>query len=118
MSTRVRRGDPSMGTGFSSQRGKVVLDIDINTPPCENLNEVGTSSCGLVHPEAESQQVAPLQPITIDVDALDDDVILCSPRAFAEVYFYFQCSLIVCILPIVVLNYLTKSCLVCSIFQF
>ncbi|KAJ8447924.1 hypothetical protein Cgig2_012059 [Carnegiea gigantea] len=85
MSTRVRRGAPSMGTGFSSQRGKIVLDIDINTPPCENLNEVGTSSCGLVHPEAESaQQVAPLQPISIDVDALDDDVILCSPRAFAE----------------------------------
>lgn len=85
MSPRVLRGAPAMGTAFSSQRGKVVLDIDINTPPCENLDEVGTSSHGLVHPEAESaQQVAPLQPVTIDVDSLDDDVILCSPRAFAE----------------------------------
>jgi len=75
-----------MGTGWSSQRSKVVLDIDINTLPCENLDEVGTSSRGLVHPETElAQQGAPSQPITIDVDSLDDDVILCSPRAFAEV---------------------------------
>lgn len=83
MRTRVARGAPPMGTGWSSHRRKVALDIDINTPPCANVNEVGTSSH--VHLEAEAApQVAPPHPVTIDVDSLDDDVILVSPRAFVE----------------------------------
>ena len=61
---------------------KFVLDIDINTPPFENLNEVGTCTCGLVHLEVGSaHQGAPPQPVTIHVDSPDDNGILCFTRA-------------------------------------
>lgn len=63
----------------------MVLDVDLNAPPFENCNEVGASSYAPVVPEVPSiQQGPPSQPVAIDVDSIDDDVILSSPRAFAE----------------------------------
>lgn len=86
MSARVSLGAPLKGPVRSSQRRKMVLDVDLNAPPYENCNEVGNSSHAPVVPEVPSiQQGPPSQPVAIDVDSIDDDdVILSSPRAFAE----------------------------------
>ncbi|KAJ8428499.1 hypothetical protein Cgig2_029952 [Carnegiea gigantea] len=86
MSARVSLGAPLKGPVRSSQRRKMVLDVDLNAPPYENCNEVGNSSHAPVVPEVPSiQQGCPSQPVAIDIDSIDDDdVILSSPRAFAE----------------------------------
>jgi len=90
MSARVSLGAPLKGPVRSSQRRKMVLDVDLNAPPYENCNEVGTSSHAPVVREVPSiQQGPPPQPVAIDVDCIDDDVILSSPRAFAEVLLCF-----------------------------
>lgn len=77
----MSRGPPTRASRRSSQRRKVALDVDLNAlPPCENHNGEGTSS------NQAGQQAGPQQPVPepIDVDLLDDDVVLSSPRAFAE----------------------------------
>ncbi|KNA23986.1 hypothetical protein SOVF_020040 isoform B [Spinacia oleracea] len=63
----------------------MVLDVDLNVPPA-NFGEVGTSShvAPVVAPVQAEQQRSVPQVVPIDVDSLDDDVVLCSPRAFAE----------------------------------
>lgn len=85
MSARVSLGAPHKGAVRSSQRRKMVLDVDLNAPPIECCNDVGTSSRAHLTLEVPSgQQGPPPQPVAIDVDSIDDDVILSSPRAFAE----------------------------------
>ncbi|CAN4102085.1 unnamed protein product [Withania somnifera] len=83
MSTRDRRAQPNRCTRAQS-RGSTVLNVDLNAaPPGEERDQEGTSihveSGGLRH----GQRGASLTPAAIDVEALDDDVIISSPRAFA-----------------------------------
>lgn len=61
--------------------------LDLNVPPAEARVEEGTSSSRTM-PQQQTQSMSPHPPpppATIDVDALDDDVIESSPRAFAQV---------------------------------
>lgn len=61
----------------SLRRRKTGLDVDLNVvPPSESRDQVGSSA---------PQGVAEAPPAPIDVEAFDDDVIISSPRAFAEV---------------------------------
>jgi len=53
-----------------------VLEVDLNVPPSENRIQEGTSN------HATFLVVEPSAPI--DVDAFDDDVVISSPRAFAQ----------------------------------
>lgn len=59
----------------------MVLEVDLNVPPSENRIQEGTST------HATFLVVEPSAPI--DVDAFDDDVVISSPRAFAQVCFLF-----------------------------
>ncbi|VFR02026.1 unnamed protein product [Cuscuta campestris] len=70
----------------SSQRRKRLLNVDLNAmPPRENLNQEGTSS-RVVSPDETPVPRVTLTSQPIDVEGLDDDddVIILSPRAFAE----------------------------------
>lgn len=82
MSTRAARGAPARGY----RRRKTGLDLDLNTaPPSENRDVEGTST-QVVHNEIQTGprgRSAP--PAMIDVEAIDDDVVESSPRAFAQV---------------------------------
>ncbi|KAL9993771.1 putative Zinc finger, RING-type [Helianthus debilis subsp. tardiflorus] len=80
----------------NSRRRKAVLDL--NVPPVENLEQVGGPTISVSHAgqgDVPSVTVAhgggqahqptgSTQPATIDVEELDDDVIISSPRAFEE----------------------------------
>ncbi|KAB1214499.1 hypothetical protein CJ030_MR5G010389 [Morella rubra] len=81
MSTRAARGAPARGY----RRRKTGLDLDLNTaPPSENRDVEGTST-QVVHNEIQTGprgRSAP--PAMIDVEAIDDDVVESSPRAFAQ----------------------------------
>ncbi|GFP93486.1 hypothetical protein PHJA_001493000 [Phtheirospermum japonicum] len=61
-----------------------MLDVDLNAvPPCESRDQEGPSN----HTRSQDRQVTQggvTMPPSIDVDALEDDVIISSPRAFAE----------------------------------
>ncbi|OWM82898.1 LON peptidase N-terminal domain and RING finger protein 1-like [Punica granatum] len=74
MSTRAGRSPPLRGY----RRKKTLLNLDLNTPPVENPEQEGTST------QATPQPVNAIT--TIDVEAIDDDddVVFCSPSAFAE----------------------------------
>lgn len=63
------------------------MDLDLNcSPPGENREEEGPSvQQGPPEVQAGHQAVV-VQPVTIDVEAIDDDVVESSPGAFAEVY--------------------------------
>ncbi|XP_012490865.1 uncharacterized protein LOC105803305 isoform X6 [Gossypium raimondii] len=77
MSTLEIRG-PSL-RGY--RRRKAVLDL--NVPPSEIREQEGTSQqAGYEDQTNQSVQTGP--PATIDVEAIDDDVIESSARAFAE----------------------------------
>ncbi|KMS96994.1 hypothetical protein BVRB_7g179750 [Beta vulgaris subsp. vulgaris] len=79
MSARVPKGVPPKAAVRCSQRRKMGLDVDLNVPLSDHCDEVGTSS----HVPAVPQvQAAPLV-VPIDVDSLEEDVVLSSPRAFA-----------------------------------
>lgn len=67
----------------------MALDVDLNDPlPSENQDQVGTSAyAGGSQDGQTGQQAGSLLPPAIDVEALDDDVIISSPRAFAEAKF-------------------------------
>lgn len=86
MSTRAARGATVRGY----RRRKAILDLDLNTaPPSDNRDQEGTST-QVVPNEIETGQLGRSVPAMIDVEAIDDDVIESSPRAFAEVWlFYF-----------------------------
>ncbi|KAL3850416.1 hypothetical protein ACJIZ3_012298 [Penstemon smallii] len=62
-----------------------VLDVDLNVvPPCESRNQEGTSNLNRsLNRQADQEGLATL-PAPIDLEAIDDDVIISSPRAFAE----------------------------------
>lgn len=63
----------------SLRRRKTGLDVDLNVvPPNESQIQVGGSA---------PRGVAEAPPAPIDLEAFDDDVIISSPRAFAEVCF-------------------------------
>ncbi|KAF8391972.1 hypothetical protein HHK36_022312 [Tetracentron sinense] len=84
MSTRGLRR-PIIGYVRESRRRKIVLDVDLNdTPLGENSALEGTSThVGLQEVQA-IQQGGALPPATIDVEAIDDEVVISSPRSFAE----------------------------------
>ncbi|KAK9757192.1 hypothetical protein RND81_01G147100 [Saponaria officinalis] len=89
MSTRVSRCVSQRGAGPSSQRKKIVLEVDLNVPPPDHFqfNDVGPSTNAPIVPEMRGCiQRHPPPPVTIDVDSIedDDDVVLSSPRAFVE----------------------------------
>ncbi|XP_058730195.1 uncharacterized protein LOC131602187 [Vicia villosa] len=69
----------------SYRRRKAVLDLDLNRVPAgENREQEGPSTQlepQVLETQANNQQQ---QPPLIDVEAIDDDVIESSPRAFAE----------------------------------
>ena len=91
MSSRSGRGAAIR----SYRRRKTVLDFDLNRVPGaggENREQEGPSTqLGPQQVQADHQQQVVqmpqvVQPATIDVEAIDDDVVESSPRAFAEVY--------------------------------
>ncbi|XP_047316073.1 E3 ubiquitin-protein ligase RNF4-like [Impatiens glandulifera] len=65
----------------NSRRRKVPLDVDLNAPPIESHDQ-GMSSHQATAQDVQS--VVELSVPTIDVEALDDDVVISSPRTFAE----------------------------------
>ncbi|XP_022158096.1 E3 ubiquitin-protein ligase RNF4 isoform X2 [Momordica charantia] len=78
MSTQAMRG--TTARGYHRRKS---LDLDLNSmPPSENRDQGEPSQLGLQ--EAHSNQQQPLQPTMIDIEAIDDDVIESSARAFAE----------------------------------
>ncbi|XP_042515163.1 RING finger protein 10-like [Macadamia integrifolia] len=86
MSTRGPRR-PLKGYVRDSCRRRMVLDVDLNdTPPGEGraLEEIFTGS-GSQQGGQSSLQGGALPPAaTIDVEAIDDEVVISSPRSFAE----------------------------------
>ncbi|KAL5562132.1 hypothetical protein UlMin_031879 [Ulmus minor] len=67
------------------RRRKQVMELDLNrAPPGDNRDQEGTSTQVSTQPAQTSQQGISVPPAAIDVDAIDDDVIESSPRAFAE----------------------------------
>ncbi|XP_050364866.1 uncharacterized protein LOC126783438 isoform X2 [Argentina anserina] len=76
MSSRVVRGRPPARSGLRQRKN----DLDLNSaPPGANRNHEGTSAQVLPQAERPSQP-----PLVIDLEAIDDDVVIASPRAFAE----------------------------------
>lgn len=74
------------------RRRKAALNLDLNSaPPGDNRDQEGPST--QLDPQAVqgTQQAASVLPATIDIEAIDDDVIESSPRAFAEVCILFSC---------------------------
>lgn len=63
------------------------LDVDLNAlPPSHEIGEQGVGSHHTrSHGRQEAGRSATTLPPPIDVEALDDDVIISSPTAFAEV---------------------------------
>lgn len=81
MSTRDRSAQPIRRTR-SQLRRNIVLNVDLNAaPPAENRDQEGVDvvSGDTTH----GLRGASLTPAAIDVEALDDDVLISSPRAFA-----------------------------------
>jgi len=63
------------------------LDLDLNRVPAgDNREQEGPSTQSLPQGVIVGQQPPASQPTMIDVEAIDDDVVECTPRAFAEVY--------------------------------
>ncbi|XP_043703305.1 uncharacterized RING finger protein C548.05c-like [Telopea speciosissima] len=85
MSTRGLRR-PLKGYVRDFRRRKMVLNVDLNdTPPAEgrDLEEISTGT-GSQGGQTSVQGWALVPAATIDVDAIDDDVVISSPRSFAE----------------------------------
>ncbi|KAJ4728460.1 E3 ubiquitin-protein ligase RNF4 [Melia azedarach] len=78
MSTQAARGPPLRGY----RRRKAVPDL--NVPPIESRDQEGSSTESRSEQVQASRQVQSIPPAPIDVEAIDDDVIESSPRAFAE----------------------------------
>lgn len=61
-----------------------MLDVDLNAaPPCENQGAIPNNTRFQGRQDAGRNGTLPPP---IDVEAIDDDVIISSPTAFAEVY--------------------------------
>ncbi|KAG5514790.1 hypothetical protein RHGRI_035989 [Rhododendron griersonianum] len=84
MSTRGSRGPPLQGYVRNGRKRKMVLDVDLNVPPADNLGQEGTSAHSATLDVQNGQQRGSVPPVPIDVEAFDDDVVISSPRAFAE----------------------------------
>uniref|UniRef100_A0A5B7BWT0 RING-type domain-containing protein n=1 Tax=Davidia involucrata TaxID=16924 RepID=A0A5B7BWT0_DAVIN len=84
MSTRGLRGPPLRGYVRNSRRRRMALDVDLNALPSENHDQEGTSANAGSQDTEAGQQGVSVPPAPIDVEAFDDDVIISSPRAFAE----------------------------------
>ncbi|CAI0426566.1 unnamed protein product [Linum tenue] len=69
--------------GISSRNRSKKPVPDLNVVPSENRDQVGTSAQDATNQVQVGQQVPSVAP-TIDVEALDDDVVESSPTAFAE----------------------------------
>ncbi|KAF3682138.1 putative glutaredoxin-C14-like [Capsicum annuum] len=83
MSTRDRRAQQNKRTRSNSRRN-TVLNVDLNAAPQgENGDQEVTSTHAVSGDTTNGQRGASLTPAAIDVEALDDDVIISSPRAFA-----------------------------------
>lgn len=88
--------------GYCRRKNIVDLDLNRTPPPSDNLDQVGTSrqlgnqdaQASQQGPEQRSQQGQAVLPAMIDVEATDDDVVVSSPRAFAEVCIVLSCILI------------------------
>ncbi|XP_060174852.1 uncharacterized protein LOC132605685 [Lycium barbarum] len=82
MSTRDRRAQPVRRTRSHSRRN-VVLTVDLNVAPAgENRDQEGTFIHVVSGDTTHGQRGTSSTPAAIDVEALDDDVIISSPRAF------------------------------------
>ncbi|GFY99388.1 RING/U-box superfamily protein [Actinidia rufa] len=84
MSTVGVRGTPLWVCVRNSRRRKTVLEVDLSVPLSENRDQVGTSARANSRDVAPGQQGGSVPPSPIDVEAFDDDVVISSPRAFAE----------------------------------
>ncbi|CAL1361648.1 unnamed protein product [Linum trigynum] len=74
----------AQGAKGISSRNRIKKPVpDLNVVPGENRDQVGTSAQDATNQVQVGQQVPFIAP-TIDVEALDDDVIESSPTAFAE----------------------------------
>jgi len=71
----------------SYRRRKAVLDLDLNRVPAGDNREHEGPSIQLGPQVVIVEQQPPAsQPTMIDVEDIDDDVVECTPGAFAEVY--------------------------------
>lgn len=83
MSSRTGKG-PAVR---SYRRRKTTLDLDLNRVPAgDNREQEGPSTQSGLQGIVVEQQPPASQPAMIDVEDIDDDVVECTPRAFAEVY--------------------------------
>ncbi|KAL6967998.1 hypothetical protein U1Q18_033801 [Sarracenia purpurea var. burkii] len=82
MSSRGLRG-PLRGYVRSTRR-KMVLEVEINVPSRENPAQEGSSSHSNSQCVQAGQQGEFVLPAPIDVEAFDDDIVISSPRSFAE----------------------------------
>ncbi|GLT24933.1 hypothetical protein SLA2020_000940 [Shorea laevis] len=78
MSTQELRGPPLRGF----RRRKNLPDLNI--PPMESRDQGSSSTQNLFQEVQTSQPAQLVQLALIDVEAIDDDVIVSSPRSFAE----------------------------------
>jgi len=84
MSTGGSSGPPLRGYVRNSKKKKTVLDVDLNVPPADNPGQEGTSARSNALDVQNGRQRGSVPPVPIDVEAFDDDVVISSPRAFAE----------------------------------
>lgn len=82
MSARAGRSRPVR----ACRRRRRELDLDLNTAPPSEIPEAEDNLSQDTYLQQSNQHGQPGVPALIDVDAIDDDdVVLSSPRAFAEV---------------------------------
>lgn len=85
MNSRGLRRLPK-GYARDSRQRTMVLNQDLNdTPPGEGRTQEGTSAGVNSQEVRTSEQGGALPTTTIDVEAIDDEVLISSPRRFAEV---------------------------------
>ncbi|XP_028092669.1 uncharacterized protein LOC114292854 [Camellia sinensis] len=84
MSSRWSSGPPLRGYVRNTRSRKMALDVDLNVPPSENLDQEGTSAQANSQDVQFGQQGPSVLPTPIDVEAFDDDVVISSRTAFAE----------------------------------
>ncbi|GMP75901.1 hypothetical protein CsSME_00042978 [Camellia sinensis var. sinensis] len=84
MSSRGSSGPPLRGYVRNTRSRKMALDVDLNVPPSENLDQEGTSAQANSQDVQFGQQGPSILPAPIDVEAFDDVVVISSRTAFAE----------------------------------
>lgn len=75
----------SRRTVRNTRQRKIVLDLNV-PPPNENREQEGTSAHTGSQGGPSAQQRGSMPP-PIDLEAIDDDVTISSPRAFEQVWF-------------------------------